>query len=62
MWIEKLMHFGNCASSKVEGAHAKLKMYLQVSTRNLHLVKDKICFTIKNEFQEIKTLLKSERI
>ena len=55
------MHFGNHASRE-EGAHAKIKKYLQVSIGNLHQVKDKICLTIKNEFQEIETQLENERL
>ncbi|XP_074293185.1 protein FAR-RED IMPAIRED RESPONSE 1-like [Silene latifolia] len=61
-WTENHMHFGNRASSRVEGAHAKLKKYLQVSNGNLHRVKNKICLAIENEFHEIKTLLESEKI
>ncbi|KAH7863204.1 hypothetical protein Vadar_014710 [Vaccinium darrowii] len=45
-----------------EGAHAKLKQHLQVSTGDLHQVKNKICLVIDNEFNEIKTQLSSERI
>ena len=55
MWMEKHMDFGNHASSRVEGAHAKLKRYLQALIENLHQVKDKIGLAIKNKFQEIKT-------
>lgn len=31
-WTENYLHFGNRSSSRAEGAHAKLKLYLQVST------------------------------
>ncbi|KAL7252612.1 hypothetical protein ACSBR1_007225 [Camellia fascicularis] len=61
-WTEKFAHFGNRVSSRVEGAHGKLKKYLQVSTGDLHRVKNKICLAIENEYKEIKAQLSSERI
>ncbi|KAH7844004.1 hypothetical protein Vadar_023309 [Vaccinium darrowii] len=61
-WTKNCTHFGNRVSSRAEGAHAKLKQYLQVSTGDLHQVKNKICLAIDNEFNEIKTQLSSERI
>ncbi|KAG5565701.1 hypothetical protein RHGRI_001574 [Rhododendron griersonianum] len=61
-WTENCSHFGNRVSSRAEGAHAKLKQYLQVSTGDLHQVKIKICLAIDNEFNEIKAQLSSERI
>lgn len=56
------MHFGNRSSSRAEGAHAKLKLYLQVSTGGFQDVKEKICLAIKHEFNEIKVKLASQRI
>ena len=56
-WTDEYLHFGNRASSRAESAHAKLKMYLQVSTSDLHEVQSKICLAIENEFNEIKVLL-----
>ncbi|KAJ7964071.1 Protein FAR1-RELATED SEQUENCE 5 [Quillaja saponaria] len=61
-WIEKCIHFGNHATSRAEGAHGILKKYLQVSTGDLSMVKDRICLAIKNQFQEIKAQLSSEKI
>ncbi|KAB2615708.1 protein FAR1-RELATED SEQUENCE 5-like [Pyrus ussuriensis x Pyrus communis] len=61
-WSEKVTHFGNCVTSRAEGAHATLKKYLQVSTRGLREVKEKICLAIENQFQEIKTQLSSEKV
>ncbi|KAL7211540.1 hypothetical protein ACSBR2_014411 [Camellia fascicularis] len=49
-------------SSRAEGAHGKLKKYLQVSTGDLHRVKNKICLAIENEYKEIEAQLSSERI
>ncbi|KAF7154067.1 hypothetical protein RHSIM_Rhsim01G0017600 [Rhododendron simsii] len=61
-WTENCAHFGNRVSSRAEGAHGKLKKYLQVSTGDLYQVKNKICLAIENEFKEIMTQLSSERI
>ncbi|PWA55937.1 hypothetical protein CTI12_AA397510 [Artemisia annua] len=61
-WMEKYLHFGNRASSRAEGAHAKLKKYLQVSTGDFQQVKKKLSLAIEHEFNEIKVRLASERI
>jgi hypothetical protein len=56
------LHFGNCSSSRGEGIHAKLKMYLQISTGGFQKMKDKMCLAIEHEFNEIKVKLSSEKI
>ncbi|XP_023752378.2 PKS-NRPS hybrid synthetase cheA-like [Lactuca sativa] len=61
-WTDKYLHFGNRSSSRVEGAHDKLKQYLQVSTGDLREVKEKICLVVEHEFNEIKVKLSSEKI
>ncbi|GKD78576.1 PKS-NRPS hybrid synthetase [Tanacetum coccineum] len=61
-WTEKYLRFGNRSSSRAEGAHAKLKLYLQVSTRSFQDVKKKICLAVEHEFNEIKVKLASEKI
>ncbi|XP_052623634.1 PKS-NRPS hybrid synthetase cheA-like [Lactuca sativa] len=61
-WTKKYLHFGNRSSSRAEGAHAKLKKYLQVSTGGFQDVTEKICLAIKHEFNEIKVQLASEKI
>ncbi|XP_078176422.1 uncharacterized protein LOC144569822 [Carex rostrata] len=61
-WTDKCLHLGNCASSRAEGAHAKLKTYLQVSTGDFQQVKDKLCLAIKHEFNDINVKLSSEKI
>lgn len=58
---KKHKHLNHHASSRVEGAHSKLKKYLQVSTENFGYVNNKICLTIDNEFQVIKTQVESEK-
>ncbi|PWA47757.1 hypothetical protein CTI12_AA460500 [Artemisia annua] len=61
-WTEKYLHFGNRSSSRAEGAHAKLKLYLQVSTGSFLDVKKKICLAVEHEFNAIKVKLASEKI
>ncbi|GKC59631.1 hypothetical protein Tco_1087229, partial [Tanacetum coccineum] len=61
-WTEKYLHFGNRSSSRAEGAHAKLKLYLPVSTGSFQDVKKKICLAVEHEFNEIKVKLASEKI
>ncbi|KAL6532409.1 hypothetical protein OROGR_014379 [Orobanche gracilis] len=61
-WTDKYLHFGNRSSSRAEGAHAKLKLYLQVFTGDFHEVKEKISLAVEHEFNEIRVKLSSERI
>ncbi|KAJ3705596.1 hypothetical protein LUZ61_009301 [Rhynchospora tenuis] len=60
-WTDGHLHLGNRASSRAEGAHSKLKKYLEVSTGNLQIVKKKICLAIDNEFNEITVQLAREK-
>lgn len=60
-WTEKYLHVGNRSSSRAEGAHAKLKLYLQVSTGGFQEVKEKICAAVEHEFNDIKGKLASEK-
>ncbi|GJU16010.1 hypothetical protein Tco_1143976 [Tanacetum coccineum] len=61
-WTEKYLHFGNRSSSRAEGAHAKLKLYLQLSTGSFQNVKKKISLAVEHEFNKIKVKLTSEKI
>ncbi|XP_071720539.1 uncharacterized protein [Rutidosis leptorrhynchoides] len=61
-WTDKYLHFRNRASSRAEGAHSKLKMYLQNSTSGFQKVKEKFCLAVEHEFNEIKVKLASEKI
>ena len=49
-------------TSRAEGAHAMLKMYLQVSVGDLYVVHEKISLAIDNQYQEIKTMISQEMI
>ncbi|KAH7838946.1 hypothetical protein Vadar_033020 [Vaccinium darrowii] len=61
-WIGKHPHFGNQATSRVEGAHAMLKKHLTVSTSNFREVREKICLAIDSHYNEIKTKIASEKL
>ena len=60
-WVDQNLHFGNRATSRVEGAHSVLKNYLQVSTGNLKTVLDKITLLLTNQHTEHDTALDQER-
>lgn len=51
-WVDQNLHFGNRATSRVEGAHSTLKRYLQVSTGNLTGVLDRIQLMLENKLAE----------
>ncbi|XP_071735211.1 PKS-NRPS hybrid synthetase cheA-like [Rutidosis leptorrhynchoides] len=61
-WTEIFLHFHNRASSRAEGAHSKLKMYLQNSTGGFQMVKEKICLAVEHEFNELKVKVASQKI
>jgi hypothetical protein len=56
-WVDMHLHFGNQATSRVEGAHSTLKHYLQVSTSDLKTVLDKIALMLANQHVEHKATL-----
>ncbi|PIA24917.1 hypothetical protein AQUCO_04100189v1 [Aquilegia coerulea] len=61
-WTDVHLHFGNRVTSRAEGAHGVLKSYLQVSTSDLHVAKEKICLAVENNFHGITTQVASEKI
>nr|XP_043620091.1 PKS-NRPS hybrid synthetase cheA-like [Erigeron canadensis] len=54
VWTEKYLHFGNRSTARVEGAHAKLKKYLQVSIGGFKEVKDKICLAVEHNLTRLR--------
>ena len=48
-WVDKYAHFGNRATSRVEGAHNTLKLYLQAATGDLKGVFDKVTLLLTNQ-------------
>ena len=61
-WVNQHLHFGNWATSQVEGAHSMLKSYLQVSTGDLKVVYNKITLLLKNRFTEFEAAVNSNKI
>ncbi|CAG8805413.1 7694_t:CDS:2 [Cetraspora pellucida] len=61
-WVDRYLHLGNLMTLRVEGAHAALKRYLQVSVSNLHAVHKKISLALENRYQKIKTMISQEII
>ena len=54
-WTSRYLHFGNKATSRVEGAHEYVKTYLQVSTRDLLSVLSKLTLAIKHQARTEET-------
>nr|CCA18090.1 Pc21g00130 putative [Albugo laibachii Nc14] len=48
-WTSKYRHFGNKATSRVEGAHAYIKKFLQVSTGDLLSVLSKLTVALVHQ-------------
>ncbi|CAG8787982.1 3145_t:CDS:2 [Gigaspora margarita] len=46
--------------SRVEGAHATLKKYLQVSTGDLYTVYEKISLLLENQYNKIKAMISKD--
>ncbi|KAH9248286.1 hypothetical protein BASA81_014090 [Batrachochytrium salamandrivorans] len=61
-WANRYLHLGNTATSRVGGAHATLKKYLQVSTANLFVVYEKILLLLEQQYNEIKAMVGKDRI
>ena len=51
-WADRHLHFGNCETSQAEGAHSGIKRYLQVSTRDLYGVLEKLSMMLITQHQE----------
>jgi hypothetical protein len=53
-WVDKVPHFGNTATSRVEGIHALLKSYLKRSTFDLFDVWKSIQLALQNQLSELQ--------
>lgn len=60
-WADQYFHLGTTVTSRVEGAHATLKRYLQVSVGNLQLVYEKISLLLENQHNEIKEMVEKNK-
>ncbi|CAJ0765521.1 11704_t:CDS:2 [Entrophospora sp. SA101] len=59
-WVDRYLHLGNKATSRVEGAHATLKKYLQSSRGDLESVHRKIILQVESQAKEIHAMISSE--
>ncbi|CAG8808909.1 23331_t:CDS:2, partial [Cetraspora pellucida] len=57
-----LLHLGTTTTSRIEGSHATLKSYLQMSTEDLHHVHTKISLAVTNQRKEFDAMIMSEHI
>jgi hypothetical protein len=61
-YVDQYLYFGNTVTSRVEGAHSKLKSCLKVSTGDLKTVFEKIDLLLSNEHREHDGALSQDRI
>ena len=54
-WVDRSPHFGNTATSRVEGIHALLKWYLKRSTFDLFEAWKAIELALSNQLSELKS-------
>lgn len=62
VYVDKILHFNNTVTSRVEGGHAVLKHQLGFSTGDLKKVVDNIDLLIKNQHQEYVIKLNEAKI
>ena len=61
-WVDQLAHFGNTATSRVEGIHALLKSYLRRSTFDLFEAWKAINLALQNQLSELKARQAKQQI
>ncbi|KAI0992444.1 hypothetical protein K3495_g15741 [Podosphaera aphanis] len=59
-WINRNKHFNNTVTSRLEGAHQKMKGYLQSLTSDLFKVKSDISLLINNKYTSIMQYIPSQ--
>jgi hypothetical protein len=60
-YTDRFLHFGNRATSRVEGAHSLLKLYLKVSTGDLKMVLENIDLLLANMHKKHEAALAIDR-
>ena len=55
VWVNQQAHFGNTATSRVEGIHALFKLYLRQSTFNLFEMWKAIQLALNNQLFELQS-------
>jgi hypothetical protein len=61
-WVDKCTHFGNIATSRVEGIHSLLKSYLKRSTIDLFDAWKAINLALRNQLSDLKSNQAREQI
>ncbi|KAG2192220.1 hypothetical protein INT47_006588 [Mucor saturninus] len=61
-WINKYLHLGVISTSRVEGAHNKLKRRLKVSTSHLDKVANLVKSTVEVDASEFKARLEDQKL
>ena len=61
-WVDQSTHFGNTATSRVEGIHALLKSYLRRSTFDLFDAWKAIQLALQNQLSELQALQAKQQI
>ena len=61
-WVDQQAHFGNTATSRVEGIHALLKSYLQRSTFDLFEAWKAIRLALINQLSELRSIQAKQQI
>ena len=56
-WTNEFMHFNSLNTSRVEGAHSALKMYLEVLTMDMWYVCNKIELALLNSVAELRAAI-----
>lgn len=55
-WVDQYMHFGNTATSRVEGIHALLKSYFKTNKFDLFDVWRSIKHAVENQLSELQSM------
>jgi hypothetical protein len=61
VWADRVLHLGSKNTSRVEGANAVLKLYLNSSVSDLSTLHLKFRLAIKNQHEELRTLELAEK-
>jgi hypothetical protein len=61
VWADRVLHLGSKNTSRVEGANAVLKLYLNSSVSDLSTLHLKFWLAIKNQHDELRTLELAEK-
>ena len=61
-WTSQYRHFNHVVTSRAEGAHARVKSYIEVSTGNLLTTYEKILQAHKAEYMALNTAMSQDKL